>query len=86
MTNKEKNELYDWVYKYPTRYEKGFMPDELTNVLSEYPNIDMKKYDEAMMGNTCVMYEGKFCMYHTDVYHALLCGIEGRDLKLTEWD
>ena len=82
----QKKEIYNFIYNYKTKYLEGFMPDELTNVLKKFPNINMSKYSNAMMGNTCIMYEDKFCMYHCDVYNAIICGLEDRELTLEEWD
>ena len=48
--------------------------------------VNGEKYDEAMWGNTCGMWDGKFVIYHCDVLKAIQCGIENRDLKLEEWD
>lgn len=84
MTLKE--EISKVVEDYPTRYKEGFMPDELQILIDLYPNLNMKYYDDAMMGNTCTMHDDKFCIYHIDVYHALLAGLEERNLKIDEWD
>ncbi len=79
-------ELYDMVYGWKTKYKEGFMPDELKEITDQFPQMDMDKYEDAMMGNTCSVHEGRFCMYHTDVYKAIRCGLEKRDLKVGEWD
>ena len=79
-------EIEKLVYNYKTKYPEGFLPEEQNELIKMYPNINMDKYDDAMMGNTCVMREGKFCMYHCDVYQALMCGLENRDLMVDEWD
>ena len=81
-----KNELHDLVYDWPTRHKEGFMPDELKEIRDKFPQMDMDKWDDAMMGNTCMMFEGQFCIYHCDVLVALRCGLEKRDQTLMEWD
>lgn len=90
LSEEKRNELYDFIYNYPTFRKEGFLPDEQTLVLEKYqklyPNFNLKKYDDAMMGNTCMMYKGKFVMYHCDVHKAVQCGIEERDLMIDEWD
>lgn len=83
---KLENNLYKLVYEYNTKYKEGFMPNEIQELLDLFPDINMKYYNDAMMGNTCTMHEGKFCMYHCDVYKALQVGLEERDLKVGEWD
>lgn len=88
MNKEELAKLYDLVYNYKTKYKEGFINVEQEELIKLYPGIDMKKYDNAMMGNTCMMSEdgNGFIMYHCDVYKALQCGIEGRELTVEEWD
>ena len=91
LTEKEHKDIHDFIYEYPTlRLTDGFLPFEIKETVEyytkEYPTFNMKKFDDAMMGNTCGMYKGKFVIYHCDVHHAILCGIENRDLKIDEWD
>jgi len=79
-------ELHDYIYKFPTKYDVGFLPEELQEVIDKFPQMDMKKWDDAMMGNTCQMREGKLVIYHCDVLVAVRCGLEKRDQTLMEWD
>lgn len=79
-------ELEKLVYSYPTKYDIGFTDEEQQLLLKKFPNINMDKYNNAMMGNTCQMRGNKIISYHQDVYHALLCGLENRDLTIAEWD
>jgi hypothetical protein len=78
--------LEDKVYKYPTKSKYGFHNDELETLLKDYPNINMDKFNDAMMGNTCMMDEGGVIMYYCDILGALKCGIENRELTIFEWD
>jgi hypothetical protein len=80
------NELKDFVYNWPTRYKEGFMPDELQKIKEKFPQINEEKFNDAMFGNTCMMHEGKLCIYHCDVLTALRCGLENRKMKFEEWD
>ena len=82
----EPKKLYNLVYEYPTKYKEGFLPDEIKEILKQFPNINMDKYDDAMMANTCAMREGKLVMYHCDILAAITCGIENRDMRIEEWD
>ena len=86
-----RKELETLVYKYPTKRKEGFRPEEQEDIIAKvkvhFPDINMKKYDDAMMGNTCMMDgDGKFIIYHCDVFNALNCAIDNRDLTLDEWD
>ena len=80
--------LEDKIYKYPTKYKEGFLPEEIEELLKEYDcyNFNEKRFNEALNGITCMMREGKILTYHCDVLTALKCGIENRKQKLNEWD
>lgn len=78
--------LEDYVNTYPVKSKWGFNPDELKEIISEFPDINMDKFNNAMMGNTCMMEEGQIITYPCDVVTALRCGIENRDINLSEWD
>ena len=86
----QKQTLYEMleekVYSYPTTYKEGFIAAEINDLLKEFPTIDMEKYNDAMMGNTCMVRDGQTIIYHCDVLKALQCGIEKRNLKWYEWD
>lgn len=86
MTNKEIESLiYDW----GTYNEHGFNKYE-EDVLLEYigkeHKLNMDKYHNAMMGNTCMMDQHGFVTYHCDILTAVLCAIENRDMYMHEWD
>jgi hypothetical protein len=74
------------VNTYPTKHKEGFIKSELDELLKEYPKIDMGKFDEAMMGNTCMVKEGQVIMYHCDIELAIRCGIEKRNVRGYEMD
>jgi hypothetical protein len=80
------NELRDLVYKWPTRHKEGFMPDELKEIKEKFPQMNEDKFNMALFGNTCMVFEGKHCTYHCDVLTALRCGLENREMKPGEWD
>jgi len=87
MTTKEKNLLYERVYSYKSKSEHGLIEAEVQDVLKDYPDCNMEKYNSAMNGNTCMVNEDKEIInYHCDVYSAILCGVENRDQMLHEWD
>jgi len=88
LTPKQKlyKEIDDKVDNYKTKHKEGFLEEEIRDIIKDYPNFNMDKYDDAMMGNTCLMKEGKYVIYHCDVRTALLCGIEDRDQTFFEFD
>ena len=89
LTDKEKlyQDVYDKVYGFKTKYPQGFITSEIDELLKDYPDIDMNKYNDAMMGNTCMIApDNQTIIYHCDIEKALLCGIEKRGLKWYEFD
>lgn len=76
------------VYNFKTENKEGFTYDEINLLLKDFSdvNINMKRFDDALMGITCMMIDDKFIIYHCDVEKALLCGIEDRGLNSLEWD
>ena len=46
------------VYEFPKKNKEGFTSAELIELLKEFPDIDMKKYNNAMLCHTCPMIDG----------------------------
>ncbi len=80
------DKLYCLVYSWPTKTANGFTTEESDKLLEKFPNINMEKFNGALMGNTCMLLDGETIRYHCDILKALRCGIENRDLHLWEWD
>lgn len=74
------------VYNYPTNSRYGFNFEEVEDILNMFPDINMKYFDDALMGNTCMMDGGHMIQYHCDIDTALRCGIEDRKQTMYEWD
>jgi len=74
------------VNTYPTKHEEGFTPSEIDDILKEYTNIDMKKFNEATSGITGMMIDGEFVTFHCDIELAIRCGIEKRNVRGYEMD
>jgi hypothetical protein len=81
-----KKEIKTFIENYPSKYEYGFLETEIEEILGHYPEINMDKFENALMGNTCMMIEGKIIQYHCDIVKAIVCGMENRDLTEEEWD
>lgn len=80
------DKITEAVYRYPTKHKEGFIQSELEELLKQYPDINMDKYNDALMGITCMAVDGQAVIYHCDVAKAIICGIENRGLKVWEWD
>jgi len=79
--------LEEVVYNYPTKHKAGFIDIEIKELLDLFENLNMDKWNSAMMGNTCMMDEaGAIITYHCDVLTALKCTLENRDQTIEEWD
>ena len=79
-------EIQDKIYSYKTKHKEGFLQTEIDTLLIDYPDINMDMFNDALMGNTCMVKDGKIVQYHCDIYKALICGIENRGLTVNEWD
>jgi hypothetical protein len=87
MTKEEKTLLYERVYNYKSKSDYGLIDTEIKDILKDYPNCNMEKYNSAMFGNTCMVDDNKNIInYYCDVYPAILCGMENRELTIDEWD
>lgn len=81
-----KKTLRDIVYNFPTKNEHGFIKSEIDELLKDYPNLNMDRFNDAMIGNTCMVIDNEIIIYHCDVLKALRCGIENRGLTFEEFD
>jgi len=83
MSNQE---IYNKVISYPTKNKEGFNPKEIEDIKKQFNIVNENKFNDALTGITGLLDKGEFITYHIDVYHAILCGVENRNLKLTEFD
>lgn len=74
------------VYGFKTKHKEGFVQGEIDELLKDYPGINMDKFDNALMGITCMMIDDELVIYHCDIELALKCGIEEREPRSWEWD
>lgn len=83
MTTKEIQELVD---NYPAKYEDGLTNDEIKDITSKIPNINMDKVYDALNGNTCMVVDKTVVNYYSDVTLAITCGVQNRNINIEEWD
>ena len=82
-------ELRELIYNYPTKSKWGFTNDEIKQLLeTNFKDVEFNqnKYNDAMMGNTCMMEDNEIINYHCDVLKGISCGLENRNLKWNEFD
>jgi len=83
---KTQEEIKKLLDSYPTKYEHGFTNDEIADITSKIPNINMEKVNNALNCNTCMVIDNTLINYHHDVTLAITCGIQNRDINIEEWD
>jgi hypothetical protein len=74
------------VYSFKTKNKEGFVQSEIDSLLKDYPDINMDKFNSALMGITCMRINDETVIYHCDIDKALRCGVENRNLRSWEWD
>lgn len=74
------------VHNFDTKNKEGFVQSEIDELLKDYPDINMDKFNDALMGITCMRIDDEMVIYHVDILLALKCGIEDRNPTSTEWD
>lgn len=73
MTAKE---IEDLVYNHPTKNKHGFSSKEMEDLLSEIEGLDIRKYNEALTGITCMMdEEDGIIVYPVDVVNGIRAGL-----------
>ncbi|NDB30666.1 hypothetical protein EB151_14105 [archaeon] len=86
MDNKALKNIEDKIYNFKTKNKEGFTDSEIKTLLGDYPTISEQAFNKHLFGNTCMMIDGELVQYHCDIYKALICCLENRDLRIDEWD
>jgi hypothetical protein len=74
------------VNSFKTKYEKGFTPSELEELLKQFPKLNRPQFNDAMNGCTGLIIDGDFVLYHYDIIKAIDVGTRGFNLRIYEWD
>jgi hypothetical protein len=84
---KTREKVEKFIDEFKTANEQGFTESEIFRLIQQLGGtINMDKFNDAMMGNTCMLINDEIVNYHTDVRTALLCGYEDRNITAAEWD
>ena len=88
LTKEENAKLINILAEYETQYEQGFTEKEIKDIMETYyPSMNMIKFNDAMMGNTCMTEDNdEIINYHVDVLTAFRAGLESRDTYPHEFD
>tara|TARA_R110001592_G_scaffold58417_1_gene176947 strand:- start:315 stop:572 length:258 start_codon:yes stop_codon:yes gene_type:complete len=84
--NNYSGSLEGLVNNFPTKHKEGFTIPEIDKLIQLFPNIEISKFDDALLGNTIMVRNGDHINYHCDILTALKCGVENRTINLKEWD
>lgn len=79
-------QLKNFIYNYKTVYPQGFTFDEIKDVLTHFPSVNIEKYNNAMTCLTCFAIDGNTVIFHCDVLTGIRCGLENRDISPLEFD
>jgi len=80
-------EITDIVLKFKTKYKVGFIQTETTELLKNFPSIDMKYFNEALNHITAICSKDDgIIIYKHDILKAVICGMESRELTDIEFD
>lgn len=79
-------EIDSFIANYKTKWPEGFVYEEIQAVASKFPDMDRKRFDEALMGVTGMMKGSDMITYHSDIFSAVVCGLERRGLTTWEFD
>lgn len=74
------------VNTFQTKYEQGFLRQEILALIKTFPGISVKRFNDALYGVTCKTVDGNPVIYRHDVEKALRCGVGDRDLHDYEMD
>lgn len=79
-------EIEKRVSEYKTKFKEGFTQSEIKDLLKEYPSVNMERFNNALTVVTCLVFNKEVIIYRQDIYNALICGLENRDLNTQEFD
>ena len=74
------------VYSFDTKHKQGFTTTELEQILTKFPKLDRRKFNDAMNGSTGIILDGDFILYHNDIIKAINVSLYGISLRIYEWD
>ena len=78
--------IQDKVYSFPTKHQDGFTIEEMTELLKDFEGINMDAFNNALVGNTCLLIENEIVTYRCDLLTAIYCGMNNREVLPHEFD
>ena len=74
------------VREFKTKHKIGFIQSEVDLLLKDFPNINERKFRNALNNTTRMGIDDDVVIYHIDIEKALRCGLENRNLHFPEID
>ena len=61
-----------------SKHENGFTAEEIKNILNDYPNISINKFNDSLSGNTVKIIGDEIIHYKHDIKRAIHFAIQNR--------
>jgi hypothetical protein len=79
--------IRELVYSYPTQDKMGFTQTELDDLLINFTNINMEKFNDSLNFITCTLNENGECViYHHDILKGLYFGLSNKQPRFLDFD
>ena len=87
MKNNKQKSIKELVYSYPTQHKMGFTQAELDDLLTNFPNLSLEKFNEELGVITCMMNEkGEYIIYKHDILKGLHFSLTNDRRRLIDFD
>ena len=79
-------EIIKTVSFFPTKNKEGFTDAEIQKLITNFPEINLKRFYSALQNITCMSINDEIVTYHSDVQLALRLGLDNREMTQEEFD
>lgn len=87
MKNNKQKSIKELVYSYPTQHKMGFTEAELDDLLTNFPNLSLEKFNKELGVITCMVNEkGECIIYKHDVLKGLHFSLTNDRRRLIDFD
>jgi hypothetical protein len=81
-----RQEVRNYIFNFPTKYEQGFTNSEIYTVIEDFPPITHNEFFRVLGVNTVMVIGGETVTYACDIEKTLMACLEGRELNWWEVD
>lgn len=79
-------EISKTINNFKRKYQDGFMMSEIKELLSNFEDINIDKFDAQMSGITVLSIDNNILIYPHDVFKGIINGLEYRDILINKFD